>query len=481
MSPTTAGVSRLPSGIEGFDLIAHGGLPEGRTTLVAGTAGSGKTVVCGQFLAAGVTAGEPGVLVTFEERPEDIRRNLASFGWDIAAWEEAGSWAFVDASPRHDVDIAYLGEYDLAPLLARVRDAVVRTGAKRVAIDSIGALIAQFEVVGPARQALFKLASALTELGVTAVMTAERTDEYGPIGKLGFEEFVADSVIVLRNALDGEKRRRTIELLKLRGGSHARGEHLFTLVAGTGIVAVPASDVSLAEGTSTHRVTTGNARLDEMVGGGLFEKSLVLVAGPTGTGKSALAMHFVAGARETGQRSLLLSFEENRDQLVRNALGLGLDLGAMEREGVLRIAAEAPEAASMEDHLQRMKQMIAEFGPDRVAIDSLTALQRVATVRSFREYVLGITVQIKRAGAVGLLTSATARFLRSRSDDDLHVSTISDTIFLLNYIPVGNELRRGINVLKMRGSDHDKSVREFALTGNGMVIGEAVPEISALF
>jgi circadian clock protein KaiC len=182
MTKTANGIARVASGIEGFDLIAHGGLPKGRTTLVAGTAGSGKTVVCGQFLAAGVTAGEAGVLVTFEERPADIRENLASFGWDIAAWEDAGSWAFVDASPRHDVDIAYLGEYDLAPLLTRVRDAVQRTGAQRVAVDSIGALIAQFEVAGPARQALFKLASALTELGVTAVITAERGDEYGPIG-----------------------------------------------------------------------------------------------------------------------------------------------------------------------------------------------------------------------------------------------------------------------------------------------------------
>jgi circadian clock protein KaiC len=281
--------------------------------------------------------------------------------------------------------------------------------------------------------------------------------------------------------LEGEKCRRTIELLKLRGGSHARVEHIFTLVAGIGIVAVPASDVPLAGDTSSTRVTIGNDRLDEMVGGGIFEKSLVLVSGATGTGKSAIATEFAAGVRATGQRSLYLSFEESRDQLVRNARGLGLDLEQMERDGSLVIAAEAPESASMEDHLQRMKSMIATFAPDRVVIDSLTALQRVATVRSFREYVLGIAIQIKRAGAVGLLTSATARFLGTRAEDELHVSTISDAILLLHYVPIGNELRRAVNVLKMRGSDHDKAVREYALTSGGLIVGDAVEEISALF
>lgn len=481
MSESTTGVPRVATGIEGFDLIAHGGLPKGRTTLVAGTSGSGKTVLCGQFLAAGVAAGEPGVLLTFEERPEEIRDNLASFGWDIRAWEDAGTWAFVDASPRYDIDVAYLGDFDLAPLLSRVRDAVRRTGAQRVAIDSIGALIAQFEVVGPARLALFELTSALADLGVTAVVTAERVDEYGPVGNLGFEEFIADGVVVLRNALQREKRRRTVEVLKIRGGSHERGEHLFTLVAGTGMVVVPASDVTLADEASTNRVTTGNDRLDTMVGGGLFEKSLTLVAGPTGTGKSMIALQFVAGAKPNGHRSLLLSFEESRAELVRNARALGIDLEAMERAGTLRIAADTPEAASMEDHLQRMKRLIAGFGPDRVAIDSLTALHRVATVRNFREYILGIGVQIKRVGAVGLLTSATSDFHRASVDDDLQVSTFSDTILLLNYVPVGNELHRTINVLKMRGSDHDKAVREFTLSSDGMAIGDAIPVISGLF
>jgi circadian clock protein KaiC len=479
-TPKHEELARVEAGIPGLDLITYGGLPRNRMTLVAGTAGSGKTVFAAQFLATGVAAGEPGVFVTFEERPEGIRRNMRSFGWDIEAWEADGTWGFVDASPRQTDTVVRGDDYDLAPLLARVTNVVERVGAKRVAIDSVGALVAQFQHTAPARQALFRLAEALMEAGVTTVLTAERADDYGPIARLGFEEFVADNVVILRNALDGEKRRRTIEVLKMRGCSHLKGEHLFTLLQ-DGIVIVPVAIASIGYGTSTNRLTCGIPQLDGMFDGGLFEKSLWLVAGPTGTGKSFLAAHFVAGGVDSGQRALLHSFEESRDQLLRNAAAWGLDLERMESDGRLCIVAEAPEAASLEDHLQRMKATIEDFEPDRVAIDSLTALQRIATVKSFREYVLGLTFHIKLRSLAGLVTTSVTDFFEAESQSDLHVSTISDAITLLHYVSVGGELRRGIQVLKMRGSDHDHAVREFRITSAGMELGEPFDDVSKLF
>ena len=473
-------LERVEAGIPGLGLITYGGLPRNRLTLVSGTAGSGKTVFAAQFLATGIAAGEHGVFVTFEERPEGIRRNMRSFGWDVADWEQRGAWSFVDASPRQ-MDTVFAGDnFDLTPLLSRITNAIERVGARRVAIDSIGALVAQFNHVAPARQALFRLAAALEEAGVTTVMTAERTEDYGPIARLGFEEFVADNVVILRNALDSEKRRRTIEILKMRGCSHLKGEHLFTLLEG-GIVVVPVTIGSMAYGSSTGRLSSGVKPLDGMFDGGLFEKSLWLVAGATGTGKSFLATHFVAGGVEAGQRALLHTFEESHDQLVRNAAAWGIDLEAMEQSKQLRIVAAAPEAASLEDHLQRMKATIEEFGPDRVAIDSLTALQRIATVKSFREYVLGLTYHIKLRSLLGLVTTSVSDFLSADGAGELHVSTISDVITLLHYVPVGGELRRGVQVLKMRGSDHDKSVREFHITGHGMEIGDPFADVSQLF
>ncbi len=476
-------VERLAVGIPGLELVTGGGLPRNRLSLVAGTAGSGKTVFASQFLASGITgAGDAGVYVTLEERPEAIRRNMASLGWDIAAWEAEGRWAFVDASPRHQIDTVFTGsDFDLGPLLARIATAVASVGARRVALDSIGALVAQFEHVYPARQALFQLAQALEQAGVTTVMTTDRLDDYGPLTQLGFEEFIADNVIILRNALEGEKRRRTLEVLKLRGGSHLRGEHLFTLVGGQGMVVVPVAVTSIGYASSTRRLTSGVSSLDDMLRGGLFEKSLWLVAGATGTGKSLLTAQFVAGGVAAGERCLLHSFEESHAQLVRNAAAWGVDLESMEASGSLQVVAEAPEAASLEDHLQRMKAAIDRFEPDRVAIDSLTALQRIATVKSFREYVLGLTFHIKLRSMLGMVTSTSQDVLRAEATNDLHISTISDVITLLHYLPVGGELQRGVQVLKMRGSDHDKAVRRFQITGRGMEIAEPFADIDRLF
>lgn len=463
-------IERVDPGITGIADLAHGGLPRSRLTLVAGTAGSGKTVFCTQFLAGGVAKGEPVVFATFEERPDAVRRNVRSFGWDIERWEKEGLWMFVDASPDFGQDTFMLGEYDLSPLVERVEHAVRSVGAKRVAMDSVGSLLAQFEDPRPARLALFQLASALEEMGVTSVITAERIDDYGPVAQYGFEEFVADGVVILRNALEGEKRRRTAEILKLRGGSHMKGEHLFTLKPGQGIVVVPQVASEFEFTSSKSRVSSGNAALDQMLRGGFFEKSLILVEGPTGSGKSLVTAQFTNGGALNGERTLLHSFEEGRDQLLRNAEEWGIDFAGLEDKGNLVIVAEAPETHSLEDHLLRLKEGIEEFKPDRVAIDSLTALQRISTVRTFREYLLGLAFHIKSQALVALMTMTTD--VPKSSVSDLHVSTISDTIMLLHYVGVGGEIRRGINVLKMRGSDHDKSVREFTIDGSGMHIGD---------
>lgn len=477
------GVERVVINIPGLELITHGGLPRNRLTLVSGTAGAGKTVFAVQFLASGIErADEPGVFVTFEERAESIRRNMRSLGWDIPAWEAAGQWAFVDASPQDQVDTIYTGEdYGLGPLVSRVTGTVQRLGARRVAIDSVGALTSQLGHAGPVRTALLRLRTALEDAGVTTVMTSERAEDYGPVAQLGFEEFVADNVVILRNVLEGEKRRRTVEVLKMRGGAHLKGEHLFTLLAGQGIVIVPVATGLFNYTSSQRRLTCGLEALDDMFGGGLYEKSLWLAAGPTGTGKSLLAALFSAGGVNTGQRALLHSFEEGHDQILRNAAGWGVDLQRMEDQGRLRIVADAPESASLEDHLQRMKANIDEFKPDRVAIDSLTALQRVATVKSFREYVLGLAFYIKLRSLLGMVTSTAKDFPAEETSSALHVSTISDVITLLHYVPVGPELLRGVQVLKMRGSDHDKSVRQFRISGEGMQVEGPFSDITGLF
>ncbi len=480
MNPERPSIERLPTGIPGFDHIANGGLPRGRTTLISGTAGSAKTVFAAQFLAAGVIAGEGGVFVTFEESPNDLRRNMIGFGWDIATWEQAGLWAFVDASPQLGDDMAVMGAYDLGALLARIEHAVHRTHANRVSMDSLGAIFSRLTDARMVRNELFRIVSRLKSLGVTAVITAERADEHGEIGRYGVEEFVADDVVILRNLLEDEKRRRTVEILKFRGTSHQKGGFPFTVIPGQGIVTIPLSAIELKQRSSNVRMTSGVAELDRMCGGGFFRDSIILVSGATGTGKTLMSTTFMAAGAARGERSLLFAFEESRDQLFRNAIGWGVDFEQMERDGLLRVVCNYPEVTGLEDQLISIQNEIDRFQPQRVAIDSLSALERVASIKSFREFVIGLTSFIKHQEMAGLYTSTTPTLLGGSSVTEAHISTITDSIILLRYVEVFGEMRRGLTVLKMRGSSHDKEIREFSIDGVGMHIGRPFRNIAGI-
>jgi len=474
-------IEKLPTHIPGFELISLGGLPCGRTTLISGTAGSAKTVFASQFLAEGIRQGnEGGVFVTFEEGTNDIRRNMLGFGWDIQQWEKEGKWAFVDASPQPGTEPIVIGEYDLGALLARIENAVRRVDARRVSLDSLGAIFTQFTDNNTLRRELFRVVSALKAMGVTAVITAERTEEYGDIARYGFEEFVADNVVILRNVMEDEKRRRTVEILKFRGTNHQKGEFPFTIMPDQGLVIIPLSAIELKQKSTDIRITSGNRELDQMCGGGFFRDSVVLVSGATGTGKTLMVTSFMAGGAMNDERCLLFAFEESREQLFRNAVGWGVDFEQMEREGKLRVVCEYPETTGIEDHLIRMKQTIEEFEPNRVAVDSLSALERVSTMKGFREFVISLTSFIKHRELAGLFTSTTPTLLGGTSITEAHISTTTDSIILLRYVEIYGEMRRGITVLKMRGSMHDKEIREFIIDGGGMHIGKPFRNISGI-
>lgn len=469
-----AAVTKLPTGLPGFEFIAQGGLPCGRATLLAGSSGSGKTVFGAQFLTEGIRQyGEAGVFVTFEEPPAAIRANLASLDWPLAEWEEAGRLAFVDLSPGEE-DPEVSGAFDLGALVPRIEHAVNRTGATRVVIDSLGTLYGQFQDQGMVRRALGQLFAGIRRLGVTAVVTAERTEEYGAVARSGVEAFVADSVILLRNVLEGERRRRTIEILKMRGTSHDKGEFPFTVSREAGGVnIIPLSAIDLNQASSEKRVPFGNPELDHMCGGGLLQGSVTLVGGPTGTGKTLVASHFLTASPE--ERALLLAFEEGSGQLRRNAAGWDLPFAEREAAGRLHTKASYPETGNLEDHLVRIKQWVEQIRPDRVAIDSLTALERVGSDRSFREFVIALVAFLREKGITLLVTANTTSIGGGTSASEAQISSMTDTIVVLRYIEQASEVQRALAVLKMRGSDQDKRVRSFSVSSRGLTIGDPLP------
>ncbi len=459
----------MPTGIVGFDQIANGGIPAGRSTLLSGTAGSGKTVMALQFLLAGVRDyGESGVFVTFEEAPADLMENVRSFGWDLEGLVESKRIAVVDVTPEPGEDVVATGPYDLSGLLARIEHAIHSVKAKRVILDAVGALFPQLTDPNIIRRELHRVAAGLRMLGVTTLVTMERTVEEGGVGRWGVEEFVADNVIVLRNRLENEKRRRTVEILKFRGATHHKGEYPFTIDSEDGVTIIPLSAIELKQRSSQIRVSSGVPELDKMCAGGMYRDSIILVSGATGTGKTLMVSQYIKAAIEAGERALLFGAEESREQLTRNAASWGVDFEKAERDGLLRIICRYPEVMGLEDHLLQIKRDIRAFQPQRVAIDSMSAFERVSTPKSFREFVIALTSTIKHLEITGLFTNTTSMLTGGESITETHISTITDTIILLRYVELHGEMRRGLTVLKMRGTFHDKGIREYVIDSHGL-------------
>ena len=217
-----------------------------------------------------------------------------------------------------------------------------------------------------------------------------------------------------------------------------------------------------------------------MCGGGFFRDSVILVSGATGTGKTLTVTQFLNGGTSAGERCLLLAFEESREQLFRNAIGWGFDFERMEREGTLRVVCDYPEVASLEDWLLTIQRTVEDFRPSRVALDSLSALERVGTIKAFREFVIGFTSFIKQQEITGLFTSTTPTLMGGTSITEGHISTLTDSIILLRYVEMFGEMKRGITVLKMRGSIHDKGIREFTIDRKGMHLGRPFRNVTGI-
>ncbi len=466
------GVEKIRTLIEGFDDISHGGLPVGRATLVSGTSGTGKTLLAAQFIYNGITFfDEPGVFVTFEESPTDIIKNAYSFGWDLQKLIEDGKLFILDASPDPEGQDV-VGNFDLSALIERLQYAIRKYKAKRVSIDSVTAVFQQYDAASVVRREIFRLVARLKQVGVTTIMTTEREQEYGPVARFGVEEFVSDNVAILRNVLEGERRRRTIEILKLRGTTHMKGEYPFT-ITNDGINIFPLGAMRLTQRSSNARVSSGVKTLDEMCGGGFFKDSIILATGATGTGKTLLVSKFIQNACDRNERAILFAYEESRAQLSRNAYSWGIDFEDFEQKGLLKIICAYPESAGLEDHLQIIKTEIAAFKPSRIAIDSLSALARGVSNNTFRQFVIGVTGFAKQEEITGFFTNTTDQFMGSHSITDSHISTITDTILMLQYVEIRGEMSRAINVFKMRGSWHDKGIREYTISERGAEIKDS--------
>lgn len=476
-------LEKITSGIEGFDTISLGGIPKNRMTLISGTPGSGKTIFCCQFLVGGIiSAKEPAVFVTFEEPPEDIIINVKTFGWNIDHYLDSRLWKFVDISPRTNEENFIRGEYDLSGLIVRVKTAVEQISAKRIVLDSINALFNLYPQPEIIRQEIIRLKTLLNSLSVTSLITSEQYQELGTTDThFTILDFLSDNVILLKNAMFEEYRRRTVEIMKYRGTTHKRGQHSFTIKSNKGITVISFDRDPNKQNLKRNRRSTGMEGIDKIIGGGFFTGSSILLSGQTGTGKTLLILSMLNGALQKGEKCLMFNFEESREQILIKAKKWNIDLLEAEEKGQFKIISIYPESEGIEDLIVDMKSTIFSFKPDRVFLDSISALERISTRLTFRESLINLILLAREENTIIMLTTTAPTFSGPFLDTEKHISTLSDAIILLRYFEREGKIMRGLAIMKMRDSDHAKQFFEFTIDDEGINVRNPIQGNSGIF
>jgi circadian clock protein KaiC len=309
-------LGKMPTGVAEFDEITGGGLPRGRTTLIVGGPGSGKTVFALQTLVNSIRLwGEPALFVAFEENARQIVANAASFGWDLPALQQDKLF-FLDA--HLSLEMLTAGKFDLAGLLAGLQAKAAEMGARRIVFDSLDVLLTALDNPSLERQETYRLRDWLAQSDLTGIITIRGEDrELGTSARYGFMQFMADCVIHLSQHLEDRVSLRTLRVAKYRGSSFAENE--FPFIIGTAGIEVGSTGVvqPLYE-ADTQRVSTGVERLDHMLRGGVYRGSSLLITGAPGTAKSTLAGVFIEAACRRGERCLYVTFDETATEMMRN-------------------------------------------------------------------------------------------------------------------------------------------------------------------
>ena len=464
------GLQKEPTGIPGFDEITGGGLPQGRPTLICGSAGAGKTLFSMEFLVKGAMLhNQPGVFMSFEETDEELSKNVASLGFDvkqlIAEKKLLLDYVFIERS-----EIEETGEYDLEGLFLRLGYAIDTIGAKRVVLDTLEALFSALPNEAIIRAELRRLFRWLKDKGVTAVITCERGD--GTLTRYGLEEYVADCVILLDHRVHNQISTRRMRIVKYRGTAHGTNEYPF-LIDEQGFSVLPITSVGLNHKAPVERIASGISRLDTMLDGkGFYRGSSILLSGTAGTGKSTIAAHFVEAACKRGERALYFAFEESQDQIIRNTRSVGIELEPFVKKDLLRFQNARPSTFGLEVHLASIHKLITTYEPHVVVVDPVTNFLAVGDSDETKSMLMRLIDFLKVQQITAMFTSLTSAGLVVE-DSEVGVSSLMDAWLLVKNIEYNGERNRGLYILKARGIGHSNQVREFLVTSHGIELIDA--------
>jgi circadian clock protein KaiC len=462
-------LSKITTGIAGFDDLSHGGLPVGRTTLLKGGAGSGKTVFALQCLVHAVRARkERALFVAFEESTRQIAANAATFDWGLAALMK-GKLYFLDA--RLSPEVVHSGEFDLSGMLAMLKAKKDELGAKWIVFDGVDVLLTLLHDPAAEMREIYRIRDWLAENRMSAIITAKTAGGLSEVVSYDFMQFMVDCVVGLSRRLEHGVSLHRLQISKYRGSDFMAGEFPVGFGA-SGMEVAPPEPPEIRHAASTERLSAGFERLDKMLGGGLFRGSSTLVTGLPGTSKTTLAGKFAEAACRRGERTLFVSFDEGAEPIVRNLGSVGIELRPHVKSGVLSMYSARTESTGAEEHLAKLKSLIREYRPRCLVIDPLSAIGKAGGLEAARAVASRLIYLVKEQGITVFITAINDGDDPSTEATDLQVSTIADTWIHLSYVIRSGERNRALTIIKSRGTWHSNQVRELILGHEGPVLAD---------
>jgi len=465
---------KAATGIEGFDAITAGGLPRGRTTMLGGGPGSGKTIFGMQFLVHGALhCGEPGIFVAFEETPSRIVANMAGFGWTLEELQPEKLY-FLDAQPLPD--LVQSGAFDIEGMLAAIGAQAADMGARRIVFDALDVVLALLPDAAAQRREMYRLHQWLLSSELTGLITVKAGAE-APLASAAqpssFMEFMVDCSVVLNHRVELGVSQRSLRVQKYRGSTFDEDEAPFVIGSSGFNVAIARLLGRVSDVVSIERVSSGVDRLDTMLGGGYYRGASVLVTGFPGTAKTTLSGAFAEAACARGERTMFVSFDSDGAEVIRNLTSVGIRLQRFVQSGMLSMISARTMTGSAETLLVRVKSLAKAHATRCLVIDPVSTLAKAGNELTAHGVAERLIDWSKADGITLFCTSLLDEMARqANGGTPLQISTLADTWIHLNYLVQAGERNRGMSIIKSRGTAHSNQVRELILTDSGVTLAD---------
>ncbi|HJH28799.1 MAG TPA: hypothetical protein C5S51_03780 [Methanosarcinaceae archaeon] len=450
----------VSSGIPGLDDILKGGFTRPSTVLIAGTAGAGKTTFAMQSVFNAARNDEVCMYVTALSEPVAMVNNFMSqFSFYNISLLARGNVKYVP------VGIEIINE-GIGAFASFIEDEIENIKPDRIVIDPITAIEMNLDQI-TRRRFYYDLLMRMKCWNALVLVTGEFNEEDLMKSELSY---VSDGIIYLSNDLKNERRVRSLEVIKMRGQNPSSGKHTYSITEDGIIVYQRVQSTPHKEYTNV-RVPIGVAGLDEMCGGGLLCGTSTLISGGSGTGKTLISLQFIVEGAKKGEHGIIVSFEEDEEQLKANAESIGHELGKYLESGMIRIFYSNSSELDANAHILQLESMIEEMDAKRVVVDGIYGFQpALETSMELREHIHLLANFLKSKNVTSLFINEQTELSGKLTIAGNGTSYAMDTIILLRYVEIRSEFRKAISVLKMRGSKHDKEIRELEIGDEGIEV-----------